>query len=288
MGATWAQVGPMLAQWNLLSGEGHKNISEVSNEGHGQASHMYLMLLVPGSSEAAYGVNWEYGIRTWSSHCPQMSQYISTILFIPSHYHDVIMGVIASQITSVLIVYLTVYSGAHQRKHQSSASLAFVRGIHRWPHYSDVIIGTMASKITSLTIVYSIVYSSADQRKHQNSMSLAFVRGIHRSPVNSPHKGPVTRKIFQSDDVIMGRHNADYELRRVFFQVTLAVVVSNYRSVTSWCHPQWPPSLAKSWNSAKVFKIASSQLWICCIDTGHMVPCLFTKLHIYIYLKALN
>ena len=35
----------------------------------------------------------------------------------------------ASQITSLAIVYLTVYSGADQRKHQCSASLAFVRGI---------------------------------------------------------------------------------------------------------------------------------------------------------------
>ena len=63
--------------------------------------------------------------------------------------------------------------------------------------------GTMASKMTSLTIVYSAVYSSADQRKHQSSASLAFVRGIHRRPVNSPHKWPVTRKMFPFHDVIM-------------------------------------------------------------------------------------
>ena len=50
-----------------------------------------------------------------------------------SHYSDVIMITIASQITSLTIIYSTVYSGADQRKHQSSASLAFVRGIHRWP-----------------------------------------------------------------------------------------------------------------------------------------------------------
>ena len=49
------------------------------------------------------------------------------------HYSDVIMGAMASQITGLTIVYLTVYSGAHQRKHQGSASLPFVRGIHRWP-----------------------------------------------------------------------------------------------------------------------------------------------------------
>ena len=65
--------------------------------------------------------------------------------------------------------------------------------------------GTMASQITSLTIVYSTVYSDADQRKYQSSTSLAFVRGIHRRPVNSPHKWPVTRKMFPFDDVIMFR-----------------------------------------------------------------------------------
>ena len=63
--------------------------------------------------------------------------------------------------------------------------------------------GAVASQITSLTIVYSTVYSDADQRNHQSSASLAFVRGIYRGPVNSPHKWPVTRKIFPFDDVIM-------------------------------------------------------------------------------------
>ena len=43
------------------------------------------------------------------------------------HYDDVIMTTMASQITSLTIVYSAVYSGADQRKHQSSASLAFVR-----------------------------------------------------------------------------------------------------------------------------------------------------------------
>ena len=43
------------------------------------------------------------------------------------------MSAMASQITSVWIVCSTVCSGADQRKHQSSVSLLFVRGIHRWP-----------------------------------------------------------------------------------------------------------------------------------------------------------
>ena len=49
-----------------------------------------------------------------------------------THYSDIIMGAMASQITSLMIVYLTVHSGADQRKYQSSASLAFVLGIHQW------------------------------------------------------------------------------------------------------------------------------------------------------------
>ena len=70
-------------------------------------------------------------------------------------------------------------------------------------HNSDVTMGSMASQITSLAIVYPTVYSGADQWKHESSASLASVRRIHRWPVNSPHKWPVTWKMFPFDDVIM-------------------------------------------------------------------------------------
>ena len=93
-----------------------------------------------------------------------------------------------------------------------SKSFVFCLKIQSWKavtddsiHYNDVIMGAIGSHITSLTIVYSTVYSDTDQRKHQSSASLAFVWGIHRVPVNSPHKWPVTRKMFPFDDVIM-RH----------------------------------------------------------------------------------
>ena len=63
----------------------------------------------------------------------------------------------------------------------------------RWDnYYNDVIMSAMALWNQMLTIVYSTVYSGADP----SSASLAFVRWIHRSPVNSPHKGPVTRIFF--------------------------------------------------------------------------------------------
>ena len=59
----------------------------------------------------------------------------------------------------------------------------------------------VAAQITSLTIVYSTVYSGADQQK----MSKLRITGLcaGNSPVNAPHKGPVTRKMFPFDDVIM-------------------------------------------------------------------------------------
>ena len=49
------------------------------------------------------------------------------------HYSDVTVSAMTSRITNISPVCLTVCPGAHQRKHQSSASLAFVRGIHHWP-----------------------------------------------------------------------------------------------------------------------------------------------------------
>ena len=62
--------------------------------------------------------------------------------------------------------------------------------------------GTIASQITSLTIVYSTVYSDADQRKTKLRVT-GLCAGIHRGTVNSPHKWPVTLKMFPFDDVIM-------------------------------------------------------------------------------------
>ena len=122
-------------------------------------------------------------------------------------------------------------------------------------HCNDVIMSALASQITSLTVVYSGVCSRTDQRKHQNSASLAFVRGIHRWPMNSLHKGPVTRKVFSFDDVIMMKrcrlyshihiyvdwykvriwrlHSLQMDIRHVFklVSVTTCVIVQyQYRS----------------------------------------------------------
>ena len=85
-------------------------------------------------------------------------------------------------------------------------------GLRHRLHCSDVIMSVMAYQITGDSLVCSILCSGADQRKHQSSASLAFVREIHRSPVDSPLKGPVTRKMLSFDDIIMRYQTCDKPL----------------------------------------------------------------------------
>ena len=84
------------------------------------------------------------------------------------------------------------------------------RGALQWRHNERCGVSN-----PGVSIVYWTVCSDADQRKHRTSASLAFVRGIHRWPVNSPHKGPVTRKMLPFDDVIMRMwwtNHTDYDI----------------------------------------------------------------------------
>ena len=105
-------------------------------------------------------------------------------------------------------------------------------------HYNDVTMTATASHITSLTIVCSTVYSNADQRKHQSSASLAFVRGIHWRPVNSPHKGPVTRKMSPFDDVIMISTNGDVVLlTHTHSHTHIYIFIHNLKSQISRLEP---------------------------------------------------
>ena len=108
-----------------------------TNKRHSSKNHIYIYKLEI-TNRVFTKYYWSLGA---SKHiAPQMVYVtnirnitIARILPILIHYDDVIMGAIASQITNLTIVYSAVYSGANQRKYQKSASLAFVRGIHRWP-----------------------------------------------------------------------------------------------------------------------------------------------------------
>ena len=91
-----------------------------------------------------------------------------------------------------------IYRGAREGVSTTLDNLLSING-----PYIDVIMSVTASQIISVSIAYSTVCSGAAQRKHQSSASLASKGGIHRWPVDSSHKGPVTRKMFSFDDVIM-------------------------------------------------------------------------------------
>ena len=131
---------------------------------------------------------------------------IPTPLYQKGPWHwNVAMVAILSLLAALEVVLLTTTGAANHGKIVTMmlCQLSIMASQFTSYHYNEVIMSTMASQITSLTIVYSPVYSGGDQRKHQSSAALAFVWGIHRWPVNSPHKGPVTRKMFPFDDVIM-------------------------------------------------------------------------------------
>ena len=90
-------------------------------------------------------------------------------------------------------------------------------------HCRNVIMSAMASQVTGVSIVYSTASSGIGQIKHQTLRHWPFVRGIHRWPVNFPHKGPVTRKMFPLNNVIMNTvrvllvrwdHNQGFSLSR--------------------------------------------------------------------------
>ena len=126
-----------------------------------------------------------------------------------SHYNYVIMGAMASQITSLTTVYLTVYSGAAQRKHSNSAWLAFVRGIHRWPvnsphkwpvtrnmfPFDDVII-CHALWLTQIIGIDTLIFGQT-------------------SPLNGIH----TPKIKVSIPILPWYHRINYTLKMVSIQL---------------------------------------------------------------------
>ena len=109
------------------------------------------------------------------------------------------MGAIASQITSLTIAYSAVYSDADQRKHQSSASLAFVRGINRSPHkwpvprkmfpFDDVIM--MFKKQANYTLqCYISVIRSITWSPHYRWINIEECRITHH--MNPPNPNKVT------------------------------------------------------------------------------------------------
>ena len=162
-----------------------------------------------------------------------------------NHCDDVIMDTMASQITSLTIVYSNVYSGADQRKHQMIMMIITIKKPTWITHLQNIcpdinktrtsnpLNNTLQWRHNEHNVVFNHqpydcllnLYSGTDQRKHQSSASLAFVRGIHRRPVNSPHKWPVTRKMVPFDDVIIGHHLTDDTFKCIFMIENFCILI---------------------------------------------------------------
>ena len=145
------------------------------------------------------------------------------------------MGAMTSQITRLTIGYSTVHSGADQRKHQSSTSLAFVWGIHRWPvnsphkwpampkmlPFDDVIVGLIQWRKQVFAVVLEIILQCIPRNMHTAQAFLRFVLAWYRLHYNA---------------VIMSAMVA---------QITsLTIVYSTFHSGTDQRKHQWSPSLA--------------------------------------------
>ena len=119
----------------------------------------------------------------------------------------------------------------------------------QWPHYSHNEHHGVSNH-QHLDYLFKVC-SGQDQRKHQSSASLAFVRGIHRWPVNSPHKGPVTRKMFPFHDFIIlmvpwrnmapRRHWVNWSSQSTrWLQTLLCNWMPGHLQLSKWC---WPFSM---------------------------------------------
>ena len=121
------------------------------------------------------------------------------------------MGEMASQITSLTIVYSTVYPGADQRKHQSSASLAFVRGIHRWPHKWPMTRKTVSilwrHHISCTTQQYWI--ADKDQTSSTKNRPRGWAKhGVHENRISTvPILGVFCRKLLNTLKPRQNSHN---------------------------------------------------------------------------------
>ena len=111
-----AQGGYLECSWWKHTITCNIHIESASNQKH-----------VQGQSSMCYS----FRHITRSKYKIQLSEFIVNTCFLNNHYIGVIMATMASRITSLTVIYSTVYSDADQGKHQSSASLAFVCGIHR-------------------------------------------------------------------------------------------------------------------------------------------------------------
>ena len=170
------------------------------------------------------------------------------------------MTTIASEIASLTIVYSIVYSGADQRKHQSSASLAFVRGIHRWPVNSPYKRAVTRKMFSFDDVIMVITYPCKTLR---STKSLELWRTtLHGSTIKIPtfHKGDIhygngfcrTRKVVPVMSPL---------LVHTFLSSQIAKFMGPTWGPPGTCRPQVGPILAPWTLLSGVLPQQISKLW---------------------------
>ena len=146
------------------------------------------------------------------------------------HYNNVIMGAIASQITSLTIIYSTDYSGADQRKHKSSALLAFVGGIQRGQVNS--MLGHQNAQLLSERPIHEkrnvqlTIFWSKWRKKQLGVLVWCWITNIYWGIYGDNH-GHGTRKHF-GKGLVTGRQDSRHT---VFLVVCTANATSSYRHI---------------------------------------------------------
>ena len=134
-----------------------------------------------------------------------MYNYVSLWPLMIAHNVLGALGRLPNYIKSVIGILSLQFISTHRYHTQLAHRIVGSPGKYAWIifHYCDVIMGTMASQITSLRLFTQPFIQAQIKENSKAPRYWPFVRGIHRWPVNSPHKGPVTRKMSPFDYVIM-------------------------------------------------------------------------------------
>ena len=141
----------------------------------------------------------------------------------------------------------------------------------------------MASQITSKSTVYLIICSGQHQANIKTQLNWPFVRGIYWWPVNSPHKGPVTRKslpfdavmVFLPREFMLWKHKPEWTIVNRSSLISLLLSGTVFLNPALWRHRRidlWRHAKARHWNCDVIF--------VCCSCTYKLPQGWYTLMNI--------
>ena len=152
-----------------------------------------------------------------------------------SHYSDVIMDTIAFQITSLTIVYSTVYSAADQRKHQSSASLAFVQKL--FPSDDVIMIYNIFVYSSATCCLNTMVYNHKIHQRYLHSEYWFPIMTLLNMAI-LPHVCTVVNVSYYGALITMTGHLA--RQTAVHLENNELLVCKTAQTIISWCTCKYP------------------------------------------------